>query len=222
MRKSWNMLSNIELIRIGSIFFLVVIGTIYDLFNARKIPLHLFLIPGLIGLYFFTTEFNYIYLTLVIFSVIIITLFQTFNLWNWADSLTFFIIGLHYPLLLYPILLIGSIFTGSFWGIYMIQKGMTLSQIFRMSIPFLPSFLVGFIFIIALVGFWMKFNFNPIIRSLPMLLIMLMIFFMSGFVKMMLREQSVEDFFLYVFTILILVVGLLILNKWASKKTYKI
>ena len=55
-----------------------------------------------------------------------------------------------------------------------------------------------------------------------MLLIMLMIFFMSGFVKMMLREQSVEDFFLYVFTILILVVGLLILNKWASKKTYKI
>jgi len=222
MRKSWNMLSNIELIRIGSIFFLVVIGTIYDLFNARKIPLHLFLIPGLIGLYFFTTEFNYIYLTLVIFSVIIITLFQTFNLWNWADSLTFFIIGLHYPLLLYPILLIGSIFTGSFWGIYMIQKGMTLSQIVRMSIPFLPSFLVGFIFIIALVGLWMKFNFNPIIKSLPMLLIILMIFFMSGFVKMMLREQSVEDFFLYVFTILISVLGLLILNKWASKKTYKI
>ena len=147
------MLSNIELIRIGSIFFLVVIGTIYDLFNARKIPLHLFLIPGLIGLYFLTTEFNYIYFTLVIFSVIIITLFQTFNLWNWADSLTFFIIGLHYPLLLYPILLIGSIFTGSFWAIYLLQKGMTLSQIVRISIPFLPSFLVGFIFIIALVGF---------------------------------------------------------------------
>lgn len=147
------LLSSLEILRLSSILFLVIIGTIFDLFNKRRIPTMLFFIPGLFGLYLLISEFNYAYLTIVIFSLVLISLFQTFKLWNWADSITFVIITLHYQLLIFPILFIGSVFMCGFWITYLkTNKKMSIKNILKSKTPFLPSFLVGFL-VIILMGF---------------------------------------------------------------------
>lgn len=133
-----------------SVLFMLGIGSYLDVYNNRMIPVNLFVLPGAIGLISFFLNFTPFFLVIILLSISIAILFDIFHLWGRADTFAFIIIILHYDILGYAIFLISSLFTVAFWGAYL-AKDHSMNQIIRSKIPFLPSFLFGFILVVLIV-----------------------------------------------------------------------
>lgn len=136
----------IETLHFISIALMLGIGSLFDIYNNRKIPLNLFYIPTGIGLAILVTNFDLTNFSTIIFVITLAVLYDVTGIWKTGDTIAFSLIGLHYGLLAFPILIIASLFAAVFWPLYAYNKGIkSFHDIIRLKVPFYPNLLFGFL-----------------------------------------------------------------------------
>lgn len=123
------------------------VGSYFDVFNKRQIPVVVFIPSVIISMAFFIVEFTISSFLIVSLWFLTCFILSKYKLWYGADTVALLCIAMSYPLISPYIFVAGSIPFSIGFLFYSLSRKKPLTKIIHQKMPFLPALLLGLVVI---------------------------------------------------------------------------